>query len=165
MVKCKRCKKEFETLEKDELCLTCHRKEEKINYMNDYRENAREYNDLIKRYNRITEKGDGVKAQKITDMPICHNATDQICTNLCEIAELEELIKDREEKLKKAIIKVEKAISTLDESLFRSLLSNKYIDGMTWEEIAVNRHCNVRNIYRLHDLAIDEIEIDVECKV
>lgn len=137
-------------------------REKKIEYLSDYKNIVKECNDLSNRYDHLIAK-DGLKAHVITDMPTAHGGTcDPMSDNVCEIDKLEIMIKKRYDMLKKTILKVETAINDVEESLFRILLSRRYIDNFRWEEIAVDMKFNIRNIYRIHDEAIEKIEIHVK---
>ena len=48
----------------------------------------------------------------------------------------------------------EAAIRTVDDSLLRELLERRYIDGDTWENIAVLMHYSYMHVCRLHGMAL-----------
>lgn len=43
-----------------------------------------------------------------------------------------------------------------------TLLEMRYLNNSTWEEIAVAIHCSIRNVYRLHDAALEKISVPSE---
>ena len=49
---------------------------------------------------------------------------------------------------------IEAAIRTVDDSLLRELLERRYIDGDTWENIAVLMHYSYMHVCRLHGMAL-----------
>lgn len=49
-------------------------------------------------------------------------------------------------------------ISEIESPLCRMVLENRYINRMTFEEIAEETHYDQRHIYRLHNKAVDEAE-------
>jgi len=54
---------------------------------------------------------------------------------------------------------IETAINTVDKPTLRFLLKRKYIDGKTWEEIAVELNKSWRHTVRLHGEALEKINI------
>ena len=54
---------------------------------------------------------------------------------------------------------IQTAISMVDDIQLRTLLSLRYINGLTWEKIAVEMNYDYRWILRLHGKALSEIEI------
>jgi hypothetical protein len=137
--------------------------QDKIKYLSDYKNIVREYVQLKDRYANVIEKKDGVKAQVITAMPVNHSpSSDKMCDNLCESDRLNQLIADRLDMLDGAKLEVESAISRIKESLFRTLLSRRYIDGFRWEEVAVDMRFSWQHTHRLHNEAIEKIEIIIK---
>ncbi len=54
---------------------------------------------------------------------------------------------------------IEVAIGTVEDERLRLLLRYRYIDGWTWERIAVELNYAYRNVTRLHGRALDEIKM------
>ena len=54
---------------------------------------------------------------------------------------------------------IEVAIGTVEDEWLRLLLRYRYIDGWTWERIAVELNYAYRNVTRLHGRALDEIKM------
>lgn len=55
---------------------------------------------------------------------------------------------------------IETAISHVSDKRMRLLLQYRYIDGMTWEQIAVRLHLDYRWILRLHGRALSRLTIE-----
>lgn len=141
-------------------------KEQKIEELKKYIDTLKEYTHLKKRYDALIAKGDGIKAQVITSMPIVHSGKDMMVANVCEIQGLGELIQKRIDKLYSTLLKIESSIQNVEDSKYRMLLSLKYIDGCKWEEIAVEMEYYMRHVHRIHDEAIEAIEIvDISYKI
>jgi hypothetical protein len=51
-----------------------------------------------------------------------------------------QLLADKDDELLDLQVKVEKYIETIDDSYIRQIIRCKYIDGMTWNQIAKNIH-------------------------
>lgn len=52
---------------------------------------------------------------------------------------------------------ISKAIAKVENADYSRLLYMRYIDGLTWEEIAVNLHFTWRHVLRLHGRALQEV--------
>ena len=64
-------------------------------------------------------------------------------------AEIDRLIDEKDRAIK--------LICTLEDDRHITLLRRHYVDGATWEQIAVDMGYNVRHVYRLHDEATEKI--------
>ena len=53
---------------------------------------------------------------------------------------------------------IQKAISRLDDSRYRDILSGRYLDGLTFEEIAVKIKYSYKQTCRLHGRALIKME-------
>lgn len=51
-----------------------------------------------------------------------------------------------------------KTINEIKDPSYRLILENRYINKMTFEEIAEKTHYDQRHIYRLHKKALEEVE-------
>lgn len=71
--------------------------------------------------------------------------------------ELLELYKKKTEELDAALLAIEKAIDALG-CTERTLMRYHYIDGLTWEEVAVKIGYSWRQTHRLHAKALRQIE-------
>lgn len=72
----------------------------------------------------------------------------------------EDELKDLEEKAKLAKQEIETVISKLEDETLQMILVYRYIDWMTWSEIAAKVYYSDKTIRRKHDLAIDMLKID-----
>jgi DNA-directed RNA polymerase specialized sigma subunit len=140
-------------------------RESKIKYLSEYKIIAREYKQLKERYEGMTAKADNVKAQVISNMPVNNDsASDKMCDNICEMEKLENMIQRRMDKLYDALLSIESAINNLEESIFRTILSLRYIDGLRWENVAVESNFSWQHTHRLHNEALEKIEIPKKIK-
>ncbi len=53
---------------------------------------------------------------------------------------------------------IAEVISKLDNAVYRTMLTARYINFKTWEEIAEDMEMDLRWIYRLRKKAVDEVE-------
>lgn len=51
------------------------------------------------------------------------------------------------------------AIKSVDDTEYRILLELRYLCFKTWEQIAVEMNCQVRNIYTLHNKALKQVAV------
>lgn len=72
-----------------------------------------------------------------------------------------ERIKKRcEEKQLKALVEMRevlKRIDGLETETYKEILTKRYIHGLKWEQIAIDKGCDPRHPYKLHNLAIEEL--------
>ena len=71
--------------------------------------------------------------------------------------ELLERYKQKEAELAEAMLDIEKAISTL-EPRERTLMRLYYIEGLTWEEVAVSMSYSWRQVHRIHGAALEALK-------
>lgn len=55
---------------------------------------------------------------------------------------------------------IEDAIASVPDGQLRMLLRYRYVDGMTWERIAVNMNLDARWVRRLHGRALDALTLE-----
>lgn len=82
---------------------------------------------------------------------------DTIGIAIGNISELEkELGKDVQEliRIKQQVMQTIDKVTNAD---YVYILYARYLEFKTWEEIAVDMHYNIRNIYRIHGRALEEI--------
>ena len=54
---------------------------------------------------------------------------------------------------------IQAAINTVDDIQLRTLLSLRYINGLTWEKLAVEMNYTYRNVLYLHGIALNKLMI------
>lgn len=60
--------------------------------------------------------------------------------------------------------RMRRMINMLDNSTYRALLTARYINCKTWEQIAEDMHYTVRNIYILHGEALKQLSLITDYK-
>lgn len=65
--------------------------------------------------------------------------------------ELEEL----EKKLATVKMEIERAINTVEDEELQMLLTYRYIDWLTWDEICAKIYCSLSSVKRKHDKAVE----------
>lgn len=75
-----------------------------------------------------------------------------------EIVDLENTIKKEIRDYTRLRTKVKKAINSQKDETERLLLTLRYIENLTWEEISEKMNCSTRHIYRLHKIALQNFK-------
>lgn len=103
----------------------------------------------------VPEPSDGIPGSGSTSDRL-GNAVAKICDLEAEIeAEISRLVELREE--------IRAAISRVQDSTYRNLLELRYIEGMTFERIAVEMNYSWRQVIRIHGSALYRIKDVIEC--
>lgn len=122
-----------------------------------------EYRAIERRINRlIDEKGAwNAKATATTssfsDMPRSGGGSDKIQTTVEKIIEIEEKLDHEIDALVDLRNRIETAVEKLEDGRLRDVMRYRYIDGMKWEQIAVEMHYSYMQVCRLHGKALLEI--------
>ena len=134
---------------------------EKTIFLNGYRWAIEKIDVLEERLARLDDRLYSMRRSIISDMPKGGKGKDTVDL----IGDKEELSNDINEKLKEAYEKkrqIETAIDSMDDDRLSVILSLKYIDGLTLEEIASKLHYSNSHMGVLHRLALDEFKIPRE---
>lgn len=97
------------------------------------------------------------RAQKMTGSfshAPSHRGEDRIQSAVDEIVELRNLLYDRLVDATELRRRIAQVISNVPEQRLQLLLEYRYIDGLTWEEVATALTCDYRWTLRLHDRAL-----------
>ena len=73
--------------------------------------------------------------------------------------EAEETLKEMEKEIVGVKNEIEETISNLDNEDYEKLLTYRYIDWLTWREIADILYVSRATLYRWHNDAIDKLQI------
>ena len=121
-----------------------------------------EYQAIERRIKRLQSEKRGwlekatAVSPNLSDMPKS-GGTDKIQNAVCRIADIEQKINrdiDRKIDLRE---RIEAAICAIPDGRLRDLMRYRYIDGMTWEQIAVEMHYSYVHICRMHGQALAQI--------
>ena len=75
---------------------------------------------------------------KITGMPFGTDVSDKIGNYAAEIADLKAIIELNLQRCWYELNKLNRYINSIDDSLMRQILTYRYINGLTWQQIAYN---------------------------
>ena len=121
-----------------------------------------EYQAIERRIKRLQSEKQGwlekatAVSPNLSDMPK-GGGTDKIQNAVCRIADIEQKINrdiDRQIDLRE---RIEAAVCAISDGKLRDLMRYRYIDGMTWEQIAVEMHYSYVHICRMHGQALAQI--------
>lgn len=102
-------------------------------------------------------------ATKITvtfnDMPGGGGSTDKIGAIVAHIVDLQSELAVQAKTMKAEQEIVRAVIDAVDDADLRQLLILRYINGLTWEKIAVDMHYSFRHTLRLHGAALAAVKI------
>lgn len=102
-------------------------------------------------------------ATKITpaysDMPKGNGGGDKIQTAVERIIEIKDELDRSVDEFVKLKNDIRKKINAVDDIKLRMLLEYRYIDGFTFEQIAVSMNYTYRNIIYMHGSALNKVNI------
>ncbi len=131
----------------------------KIEYLNQYKYLNKEIDRKIASLEDWRNKIFNVTGT-LSDMPKSSNRTNVIEDGIASIDEIESSINEDIDDLINLRNEIESKIESVNDLKLRELLKCRYLDDKTWEEIAYRNGCSWRWIYRLHERALDEINLD-----
>lgn len=108
------------------------------------------------------ERANSIPGPKYDDMPRNPNVNTEapFVRWIFKRIETEEELEELEKKLAIVKMEIEKAINTVKEEDLQMILTYRYIDWLTWSEIAAKVYYSDKTIRRKHDQAIELIKID-----
>ena len=131
---------------------------EKKEYLKRYRKIDREVNQLIMEKDEIFSLGTKI-TPTYSDMPKGTGENNKTQSTIEKLEEQEEKINKKIDLFYEVKEDIEKALHTVEDDTLRVLLRYRYINGFTWEKIAVMMGYSYRNITRLHGKALMQIKI------
>lgn len=131
---------------------------EKKEYLKRYRKIDREVNQLLMEKDEIFSLGTKT-TPTYSDMPKGTGENNKIQSTIEKLEEQEEKINKKIDLLYEVKEDIEKTLHTVEDDTLRVLLRYRYINGLTWEEIAVTMNYDYRWILRLHGKALNELTI------
>ena len=133
--------------------------EKKIKYLS-------RYIPLSRRINRMLEEQYRWKclAMKVTQnfspAPGGGESGSPIERPMDKVDELERKITQAIDELADIRMEIEAVLGQLEDDTLRELMEYRYIDGMTWEQVAVKMHYGFQWVCKLHGRALDKIDIN-----
>lgn len=95
----------------------------------------------------------------ISQEPKAAGSGDQLQRCIDQICEIQTEIAQEMEKLRQRKQQIEAAIRALDGKAYRDILWYRYIQGMTFEEIAIKMNYSWRQVCRKHKNAVEKLKM------
>lgn len=128
-------------------------------YLQQYRHIQREIEDIDRRMAQIRLKYAAPSAINYSDMPKAHNQTD-LSEYIVKMDELTDYMISKYTRLRGIEVDIYKRMDRMENQKERELLRYRYIDGMTWTEIADALDTTERNVYFIHGRALRHFPMD-----
>lgn len=90
---------------------------------------------------------------------------DKVGRNAAKLVDLENEIIAETNKLVELKREIESTIAVIDDPTLRQLLILKYINGLTWEQVAERLNKSWRHTMRLHKIALKNFENVMVCHI
>lgn len=148
------------SIEREEVIeiLTAEHKE-KIKYLSQYRYLNSEIDRKIKYLEDCKNKIYNITGT-LSDMPKSGNRNNVIEEGIVNINEIEQTINQDVDRLVDLRTEIENKINSIDDLKLKEILKCRYLDCKTWEEIAYKNRFTWQWVYKLHERALDLIEIN-----
>lgn len=95
---------------------------------------------------------------RLDGMPHGSDGSDKMATMTATIVDLERKLDERRVELEKGMQEAEAAIDTLDDDRYRLVLRLRYIEALSWKEVAKKTHYDKRHCTRIHKAALRRLK-------
>ena len=129
-------------------------------YLLRYRTVKREIEDIDMRMAKLRLKYAAPSAIDYSDMPKAHNTEHDLSDYMAKMDELTDYLISKYTRLRGVEVDIYKRLDRMTDQTERDILRSRYIDGMSWEKIAVKLNYSVRNVTRLHGHALQHFPMD-----
>ena len=92
-----------------------------------------------------------------------HQTGDKLGAAVARIIDAENRVSDELEMLEATEREVVNTISAVHDATLSTLLYERYVNGKTWEQIAVQLNYSWRQTVRLHGVALSAVKDVIEC--
>lgn len=132
--------------------------QEKIKYLKQYKTNELEIIKLNEEIATISNMAFKITSS-LSDMPKANSSEDKLQVAVEKLVSLQNNLADKILENINFRIHIENIIDNLAEKRLRLLMRYRYIDGLTWENIAVKLNYDYRWVLRLHGIALSKLVI------
>lgn len=129
-------------------------------YLQQYRHIQREIEDIDRRMAQTRLKYAAPSAINYSDMPKAHNSEHDLSDYIVKMDELTDYMISKYTRLRGIEVDIYKRVDRMENQKERELLRYRYIDGMTWTEIADALDTTERNVYFIHGRALRHFPMD-----
>ncbi|MDR0925439.1 MAG: DUF1492 domain-containing protein [Hungatella sp.] len=134
--------------------------EEKKDYLKSYKKTRNRLNSLELQRKQIRIDMLHVRASKGDGMPRAKGETADLSRYIEQMANLEEQIDDKRSELMDKQAEITAAINSLDDDDECTIMTEKYLNGKTWEQVAEDNGFAWRTMHRIHGRALKKIKLE-----
>ena len=129
-------------------------------FLSRYRSAHREAQDIELRMTQLRLKYAAPSAIRYSDMPTAHNANRDMSDYVEHMEELSNMLCQKYSQCIGIEVDIYKRLDRMNNQTEREVLRYRYIDFMTWEQIAAKIPCTQRHVYRVHGNALQHFPMD-----
>ena len=129
-------------------------------YLLQYQHIQREIEDIDRRMAQVRLKYAAPSAINYSDMPKAHNSNHDLSDYVAKIDEVTDYMISKYTRLRGIEIDIYMRVDRMENQQERELLRHRYIDGMTWTQIADAMLTTERNVYFIHGRALQHFPMD-----
>ncbi len=129
-------------------------------YLLQYRVVQREIEDLDYRMAQLRLKYAAPSAINYSDMPKAHNTEHDLSDYVAKMDEMTDYMISKYTRLRGVEVDIYLRLDRMENQDERELLRYRYIDGLTWVQIADRLHTVERNVYFIHGRALRNFPMD-----
>nr|DAM27049.1 MAG TPA: Protein of unknown function (DUF1492) [Caudoviricetes sp.] len=144
----------------NEISLEKNPNEEKKDYLKSYKKTRNRLNSLELQRKQIKIDMLHVRASQGDGMPRGNGEINDLSRYIEQIADLEEQIDDMRMELLDKQIKITSAINALNDDDECTVMTEKYLNGKTWEQVAEDNGFAWMTMHRIHGKALKKIKLE-----
>ncbi len=129
-------------------------------YLLQYQQIQREIEDIDRRMAQVRLKYAAPSAINYSDMPKAHNSNHDLSDYIAKMDELTDYMISKYNRLRGIEIDIYMRVDRMENQQERELLRYRYIDGMTWTQVADAMLTTERNVYFIHGRALQHFPMD-----
>lgn len=129
-------------------------------YLLQYQHIQREIEDIDRRMAQVRLKYAAPSAIDYSDMPKAHNSNHDLSDYVAKMDELTDYMISKYTRLRGIEIDIYMRVDRMENQQERELLRYRYIDGMTWTQVADAMLTTERNVYFIHGRALQHFPMD-----
>ena len=129
-------------------------------YLLQYQHIQREIEDIDRRMAQVRLKYAAPSAINYSDMPKAHNSNHDLSDYVAKMDELTDYMISKYTRLRGIEIEIYMRVDRMENQQERELLRYRYIDGMTWTQVADAMLTTERNVYFIHGRALQHFPMD-----
>lgn len=123
-------------------------------YLLRYQAVKREIEDLDYRMAQLRLKYAAPSAIEYSDMPKAHNTEHDLSEYVAKMDEMTDYMISKYTRLRDIEVDIYKRVDQMQDQTERDILRTRYIDGLTWDQIALKLGYSRRNVTRIHGRAL-----------